>query len=76
MEEIAGDASGVFRSVKLAFMNRGAMPCKLGGYPTVALVDAQGENVGSVSVEKVGTTQVLAEFQKTKAEDAGGPHRT
>jgi len=73
VEEIAGDANGAFRSVKLAFMNRGAMPCKLGGYPTVALVDAQGVSVGSVSVEKVGTMQVLAEFQKAKADDAMGP---
>jgi uncharacterized protein DUF4232 len=73
VEEIAGDASGVFRSVKLAFMNRGAMPCRLGGYPSVALVDAQGENVGNVSIEKVGAAQVLAEFQKAKTEDVGGP---
>lgn len=73
VEEIAGDASGVFRSVKLAFMNRGAMPCKLGGYPSVALVSPEGENVGSIGVEKVSSATVLAEFQKAKTAEASGP---
>lgn len=73
VENIAGDANGNFRSVKLAFMNRGAMPCKLGGYPSIALVDTQGENVGSVTAEKVGFAQVQAEFQKAKSDDAGTP---
>ncbi|MFP5228839.1 MAG: DUF4232 domain-containing protein [Acidobacteriota bacterium] len=71
VEEVAGDANGVFRSVKLAFMNRGALPCKLGGYPSVALVDGQGINVGSVTVEKVGFAQVLAEFQKAGPAESG-----
>ncbi len=73
VEEIAGDANGVFRSVKLAFMNRGAMPCKLGGYPSVALVDAQGENIGSISMEKVTSTQVLAELSSTRPAASSGP---
>ncbi len=73
VEEIAGDANGIFRSVKLAFMNRGAMPCRLGGYPVVALVDAQGENVGSIAMEKVSSTQVMAELSSTKPGPASGP---
>lgn len=73
VEEISGDANGVFRSVKLAFMNRGAMPCKLGGYPRVALVDAQGENIGSISMEKVTSTEVLAELSSTRPAAADGP---
>ena len=62
VEEIAGDANGIFRSVKLAFMNRGAMPCKLGGYPSVALVDAQGAAIGSIAMEKVTATEVQAQL--------------
>lgn len=73
VEEIAGDATGILRSVKLAFMNRGAMPCRLGGYPTVALVGPEGENVGSVGVEKVSAATVQAEFQRTRTAETSGP---
>lgn len=71
VEEISGDANGNFRSVKLAFMNRGAMPCRLGGYPSIALVSAEGENIGSVSMEKVSSAQVVAEFGTTHAVATG-----
>jgi len=73
VENIAGDASGIFRSVKLAFMNRGAMPCKLGGYPSISLVNSEGENVGSVTAEKIGFAQVQAEFQKPGPDETGAP---
>jgi hypothetical protein len=73
VEEIAGDANGVFRSVKLAFMNRGATPCRLGGYPGVALVNAEGVNIGSVSIERVTSAEVLAELSSTRPVAAGGP---
>jgi uncharacterized protein DUF4232 len=76
VEEISGDANGIFRSVKLAFMNRGAMPCRLGGYPSIALVSAEGENIGSISMEKVSSAQVVAEFGNTHAAAAGGPAPT
>jgi len=76
VEEIAGDATGILRSVKLAFMNRGAMPCKLGGYPSIALVSPEGENVGSIGVEKVTSAAVMAEFQKTKSAEASSPAPT
>jgi hypothetical protein len=74
VEEIAGDANGVFRSVKLAFMNRGAAPCKLGGYPSVALIGTEGENIGSIAMERVSGAQVVAELSKSPgpgAERAG-----
>jgi hypothetical protein len=73
VEEVAGDANGVFRSVKLAFMNRGATPCKLGGYPSVALVNTEGENIGSVSMEKVSSAQVVAELTSTHPAASSGP---
>ena len=73
VEEIAGDANGIFRSVKLAFMNRGAMPCRLGGYPGVALVDAQGANIGSIAMEKVSSSEVMAELSSTRAAPSSGP---
>ncbi|HEX4065402.1 MAG TPA: DUF4232 domain-containing protein [Acidobacteriaceae bacterium] len=73
VEEIAGDANGVFRSVKLAFMNRGAVPCRLGGYPGVALVDAQGAIIGSLAMEKISPAEVVAELGKKPVADLGGP---
>ncbi|MGA8529042.1 MAG: DUF4232 domain-containing protein [Acidobacteriaceae bacterium] len=75
VEEIAGDTSGVFRSVKLAFMNRGPVPCRLGGYPAVALLDAEGARIGNITTQRVSSTQVLAEFGK-QTPGAKGPSPT
>lgn len=71
VEEIAGDANGAFRSAKLAFMNRGAVPCRLGGYPGVALVDADGALIGSLSLEKISPAVVVAELGRKGTVDAG-----
>jgi hypothetical protein len=73
VEEIAGDANGVFRSVKLAFMNRGAAPCKLGGYPSVALIGTEGENIGSIAMERVTGAQVVAELSKSPGSEPSAP---
>ena len=73
VEEIAGDVNGTFRSVKLAFMNRGAMPCKLGGYPGVSLVDAQGEVIGKISIERVTPEKVVAELSHNVPGGTGDP---
>ncbi|MGA7525335.1 MAG: DUF4232 domain-containing protein [Acidobacteriaceae bacterium] len=73
VEEIAGDMNGVFRSVKLAFMNRGPVPCRLGGYPVVALLNAEGERIGNVTTQRVSSTEVLAEFGKQTPAGANGP---
>jgi hypothetical protein len=63
-EEIAADTNGIFRSVKLAFMNRGPVPCRLGGYPAVALLNSDGERIGNITTQRVSSTEVLAEFGK------------
>lgn len=78
VEEISGDANGMFRSVKLAFMNRGAAPCRLGGYPTVALLNSQGESIGSIAMERVSDAEVIAELEKTRpaASGSGAPEVT
>jgi hypothetical protein len=64
VEEISGDANGIFRSVKLAFMNRGAVPCRLGGYPAVGLLNSSGEPVGTVTAEKISNAEVIAEMAR------------
>lgn len=71
VEEISGDANGIFRSAKLAFMNRGAVPCRLGGYPGVALVDSQGELIGSLALEKVSPAEVVAELGGKETAESG-----
>jgi hypothetical protein len=73
VEEIAGDMNGVYRSVKLAFMNRGPMPCRLGGYPAVALLDSDGARIGNIATQRVSSTEVLAEFGKSLPASAKEP---
>jgi hypothetical protein len=69
-DEIAGSANGNVRSVKLAFMNRGAMPCTVGGYPGVSLLDSSGERIGSVTVDRVTEEKVVAELSPAQAASA------
>jgi len=76
VEEIAGDANGVLRSVKLAFMNRGPVPCRLGGYPGIALIDPQGESIGNIVMEKVTAAEVVAELSHAHPADLSGPSPT
>jgi hypothetical protein len=65
VEEISANINGNYHSVKLAFMNRGGVPCVLGGYPTVALRNLQGEPIGSIAIEKVTPEKVDAELSQT-----------
>jgi hypothetical protein len=71
VDEIAGNANANTRSVKLAFMNRGATPCILGGYPRVSLLGADGQKIGSISVEKVTSDQVVAELSQASTASTG-----
>jgi hypothetical protein len=64
VEEISADVNGSYRSVKLAFMNRGAAPCLLGGYPTVALHNPEGQSIGSIAIEKVTPEKIDAELSQ------------
>ena len=73
VEEISGNANGIFRSVKLAFRNRGSLPCRLSGYPTVALLGTQGETLGSIAMEKISSAEVRAELAESHAVVAAGP---
>lgn len=65
VEEVSANVNGNYRSVKLAFMNRGGVACLLGGYPTVSLRDQEGQPIGSVSIEKVTPEKVDAELSQT-----------
>jgi hypothetical protein len=62
VSEIASNVNGDRRSVKLAFMNRGAIACRLGGYPEIALMGSADDKVGSIAIEKSTTAAVLAEM--------------
>jgi hypothetical protein len=67
VEEISANVNGNYRSVKLAFMNRGGMACLLGGYPAVSLRDQEGQPIGSVSIDKVTPEKVDAELSPNPA---------
>jgi hypothetical protein len=73
VDEISGNANGAYRSVKLAFMNRGAVPCTLGGYPAVSLLDGEGHAMGSIDVEKVTPEKVVAELSQAPKSAAAAP---
>jgi hypothetical protein len=73
VDEIAGTANGNYRSVKLAFMNRGPIPCTLGGYPSVSLFDAEGQSIGNIEMEKVTAEKVTAEFSEAPTPASAAP---
>lgn len=73
VDEIAGTANGSYRSVKLAFMNRGPIPCTLGGYPAVSLFDAEGQSIGNIEMEKVTAEKVTAELSEAPTPAATAP---
>lgn len=60
--EIAAAVNGNYRAVKLAFNNLGAAPCKLGGYPSISLLDENGAPVASVVVDRVTAYTLSAEL--------------
>lgn len=65
IEQISGNSNGNLRSLKLAFVNRGSVPCKLSGYPGVALLKSH-EGTGKVSAEHVTWTEVRSELAIAK----------
>lgn len=62
VSEISSNVNGDHRSVKLAFMNRGAIACRLGGYPEIALLGSADDKVGSIAIEQSTSAAVLAEM--------------
>ncbi|MBT9332740.1 DUF4232 domain-containing protein [Paracidobacterium acidisoli] len=67
VSEIAANVNGAYRSVKLAFMNRGAAACRLGGYPEIALLNEGGDRIGSIAIDKVSTSAMTAEMTPADA---------
>lgn len=72
VEEISGNVNGSYRSVKLAFMNRGGAPCVLGGYPSVSLRSLGGPPIGSIAIEKVTPEKIDAELSQTPPASPSG----
>jgi hypothetical protein len=65
VSEIAANVNGNYRSIRLAFLNRGATACKLGGYPKIALLGSGGGKAGSIAIEKATSSTILAEMSET-----------
>ncbi|GEM_PF-2784303 len=68
--EIAAAVNGDYHAVKLAFYNQGLTACKLGGFPTVSLLDKNGNPVSSVSVQKVTESTVRAKLDEGSVQQA------
>ena len=60
--EIAASVNGKYRAVKLAFDNDGLTPCRIGGYPTVALLDKTGTPVANLVVDRVTLSTLSAQL--------------
>lgn len=73
VDEISGNANGSYRAVKLAFMNRGPVPCTLGGYPAVSLFDGEEHPIGSIDMERVTPEKVVAELSQAPTPGAAAP---
>jgi hypothetical protein len=75
--EIAAAVNGKYRAVKLAFDNQGITPCRLGGYPSISLLDQSGTPVASVVVDRVTASTLSAQLAPPStpapAESAGKP---
>jgi Protein of unknown function (DUF4232) len=67
--EIAAAVNGNYRAVKLAFDNEGLVPCHIGGYPAISLLDNSGTPVASLIVDRVTASTLNAQL-------AEGPART
>lgn len=74
VEQISGNSNANLRTMKLAFVNRGPAPCRLGGYPIVSLLQARGEAAGSLAAQRVSWSEVQAEIQAVQsAPPSSGP---
>lgn len=60
--EIAASVNGKFRAVKLAFDNDGLTPCRIGGYPTITLLDQTGTPVANLVVDRVTLSTMSAQL--------------
>lgn len=67
MTEVAAEANGEAHRVQFAFVNQGSQACKIGGYPSIDLLDEQGQPVASLAVEQTGSKTLQA---KTAAVDS------
>jgi len=68
--EIAAAVNGNYRAVKLAFDNEGIVPCRLGGYPTISLLDKTGTPVANLVVDRTTTSSLSARLAQGPAEAA------
>ncbi len=58
--EIAAAVNGNYRAIKLAFDNEGISPCRIGGYPSISLLDQSGTPVANLVVDRVTTSSLRA----------------
>lgn len=68
--EIAASVNGDYHAVKLAFYNQGLAPCRISGFPTVSLLDKNGDPVSSIKVERVTESTVRAKLAQGPVQSA------
>ena len=73
VQEIAGSMHGSYHSTKLGFRNQTGVACRLSGYPLVALLNGQGQSLGSIAVERTTEAAVRAELAEAAPQHGGAP---
>jgi hypothetical protein len=71
--EIAAAVNGKYRAVKLAFNNQGSEPCKLGGYPSISLLDQNNTPVASIVVDRVTASTLSAQLAQGDVQPVATP---
>lgn len=66
--EIAAAVNGNYRAIKLAFDNEGLAPCRIGGYPSISLLDQSGTPVANLVVDRVTASSVRARLAEGPAQ--------
>jgi len=68
--EIAAAVNGDYHAVKLAFYNQGLTACKIGGFPSISLLDKNGNPISSVTIQKVTESTVRAKLAQGSLQQA------
>jgi hypothetical protein len=61
LTEVAAEMKADTHLVKFAFVNQGSVTCRIGGYPSIDLLDQQGQPVASLAVEQTGRSTLAAQ---------------
>jgi hypothetical protein len=54
LTEVSAEMNGNDHTVKFAFVNKGPEACRIGGYPSIDLLDEENQPLATITVEQTG----------------------